>query len=739
MKTDIIKYILYSVVLLFLHYVEKTYGLIAFSIPFYFALSYHRQNLLILSPIFIATAMITDFKVWNLLYSATPVIVNAVALLFHYKLKVRPKALHVTLYSILSVVPEVVIKAVDLKSIIILLIGVVISIPILYSCLCLIYATVIKKLAYPLTRAELISAGAFLVIIGMGLQKVNIYWFEVYSLISVLITSIAPLISKRAPILTSVALGVGGALGGNLNQLAITVTYGVAVSTIPKDYSYFGGIIGIAITALLTLVDKNNNNYLSLVAPAVSTLVIILIPNKVKKKISDYFNHEGGALTRAVINKNRAETEAKLIMLSESLKEVAGALTEDCKEEKLNPQLLAREVAKRCCESCPFYENCKRDLGGNSTEVVMVELMCSAVNLGKASILDASPFLSGRCRNLHGLIVTANECLNRRMEVVEEMDGITENRKLLKEQVEGLSGILLGLGKEVGRPLTYDTVLERRIAEAFNRHAIAVSEIVVVKDGPICLSVMERDSKNPNIGSTISKITGTKMAIIDKKPTINGRVAMVFERAPKYRVAYGERILSKEDLSGDKGAVTRISPRKVMLTISDGMGHGGGAERNARCAISLIESLYKSGFEHETVLRSVATLLKVRNKEEFNAIDIAVIDTETGEVDFIKQGGRDGYLLTPDGLEVIKAESLPLGIVEGSAPTTERRKITTSDFIVLISDGVVDGLGEERLEEILTSIKTRNPDDICATVIDNLNRFSPDERDDCSIIVARLF
>ena len=272
-----------------------------------------------------------------------------------------------------------------------------------------------------------------------------------------------------------------------------------------------------------------------------------------------------------------------------------------------------------------------------------------------------------------------------------------------------------------------------------NRKAVSVSEIVAIKDGAISVNVLERDSKNPIIGNTISKITGTKMAIIDKKPSVNGRVTVVMERAPKYRVAYGERLLAREDVSGDKGSVIRISPSKVMLTISDGMGHGDGAGRNAKCAISLIESLYKSGFEHETVLRSVEALLKVRNKEEFNAIDIAVVDTETGEVDFIKQGGRAGYVITPDGLEVIKADSLPLGIIEGSAPTTERRKITTSDFIVLISDGVVDGLGEERLEEILTAIKTRNPDDICSQVIENLNRLAGEERDDCSIIVARLF
>ena len=142
---------------------------------------------------------------------------------------------------------------------------------------------------------------------------------------------------------------------------------------------------------------------------------------------------------------------------------------------------------------------------------------------------------------------------------------------------------------------------------------------------------------------------------------------------------------------------------------------------------------------HETVLKSVGTLLKVRNKEEFNAIDIAVIDTETGDVDVIKQGAREGYVITPEGLKEISCGSLPLGIIDGVSPVTQTLKLTPRDFIIMFSDGVIDGLGKERLEEILTKVDTRNPDEICERVMSNVEKIAPDERDDCSMICARLF
>ena len=58
---------------------------------------------------------------------------------------------------------------------------------------------------------------------------------------------------------------------------------------------------------------------------------------------------------------------------------------------------------------------------------------------------------------------------------------------------------------------------------------------------------------------------------------------------------------------------------------------------------------------------------------------------------------------------------------------------------MLVSDGIIDGLGKERIEEILSKTNTRNPDEICSQVMENVVNLVGEDRDDCSIIVARLF
>ena len=178
-----------------------------------------------------------------------------------------------------------------------------------------------------------------------------------------------------------------------------------------------------------------------------------------------------------------------------------------------------------------------------------------------------------------------------------------------------------------------------------------------------------------------------------------------------------------------------------MIVLSDGMGHDAPAARNSRYAVSLIESFYKAGFEHKTVLRSVGGLLALRGKEEFNAVDIAVIDTFTGEVDIIKQGARESFIVRKGEVEVVECGSLPLGIVLGAEPVTYSTRLQPGEFLVMVTDGVADAIGREGLTELLSGLDTVNPDDVAEAVITDFTRLQGDnsERDDGSVIAARIF
>ena len=156
-------------------------------------------------------------------------------------------------------------------------------------------------------------------------------------------------------------------------------------------------------------------------------------------------------------------------------------------------------------------------------------------------------------------------------------------------------------------------------------------------------------------------------------------------------------------------------------------------------ALGLIEHFYRAGFDHMTVVSAVGRLLSLRSKEEFNAVDIAVIDTVTGSAEFIKVGGRESFIVRKGLVDVVESDSLPIGILEEVEAVTERRRLFPNTFIVMVSDGVIDVLGREKLIELLGNVRSGNPDEVAATVMEATVREAGKERDDASVLVGKIF
>ena len=739
MKTDILKYGVVAILFTFFHFIEAKCGIAFLAVPFLFALTLSKQNLLITAPMFFGLGIAINFSLWNLLFWATPIVILLITLFIHYKIGKRPKSWLFMLYALISYTPRLVLGALSLGNVVYEVAGAVLCLPTFYLFLSILYATITKRLNYPLSTFEKLSFFFFTVVSGFGLFYLKIFFFSIYEFVLLIMLMLLPLTGRTNALFCSVGMGIG-ALFHSGEAFACSIAYGVIVSLFKREYAYFGGVGAVALKGIAILFGVLKEGYLGLIAIALATIIVIVIPSKIKTRVVARFSPPSGAVTRALINKNRAIIRDKIAHLSSCFYEVGASLKREESAKELNARELASEVVNAVCKRCSHFQACKKKLGGNSTEMVVQELMGSAIEMGKASILDASPFLSSQCVRLNGLIVKANEILYEREELNKKEREKEESKSLLREQVEGLGSVLTNLSKEVGSPIVYDLKRERSLRDAFNEAGIAVSELVVYENGNLCMDLSEDDARKSRVREIVSRTMGAPMKVIEEKKSVDGRVSVTYGREAKYKVAYGERVLSASESGvGDREAVVRLSESKIMLCLSDGMGHGKEAEENSTCAINLIKSLYKAGFDHLTVLRSVQALLKTRQKEEFNAVDIAVIDTFTGEVDVIKQGAREGYVITPDGLEEIACGSLPLGIVEEVVPVTEVKKLTTRDFIVLLSDGIIDGLGKERLEEILSKIDTRNPDDICSIVMDNVVSFVGEDRDDCSIICARLF
>lgn len=738
-KVEIVKYAVYFVLLTFLHYTESIIGISAFSVAFFFGLVYNRNNLLVLAPLYVASAVIVDFGWQSAVIAVIPPIVASLALFIHYKIRKKLSVPAVTAYAVVSALPRIAFSLGSIGEVVAFSVGTLLIIPLTYVFVSVQYLVLVKKFAFKLTYGEFFSVIVALVVVGAGLSVPSIKGVKVYYAAMTFAVLIAVFVGRGAGITVALALGTGGSLSGNIEVMAISALYGGLIACFNPSFGYIGGISALAFNALGIALGYIEGEYYVLVAPAIGIIISIVVPNSVKRKISTFNRGSSDGLTRSIINKDRAETALKIECLGSALKEMSSAIVPSSARPEINSDEIAKEVSAKCCGSCPMMESCVQALGGNSTDVALKELTESAVYAGRASILDASPFLSSRCRRLNGIITATNEFIAKVMRKTAESEAFDEDKKLLKEQVEGLAEVLDGISTEIAEPLTYNKSVERAVLEAYNTRSVAVNDVCVTGER-VSFTVSEQDAQKPKIIEILESVIGKAMRLTSSVPTVNGKVDLFFEPAPRYRIAYGERVISAfDDGCGDKETVIKIGTDKAMIVLSDGMGHGRNADENSSRAVKLISSFYKAGLDHATVLKSVARLMKLGAKEEFNAIDIAVIDVFTGETDIIKQGARESYLVDNGEVVVIGRGSLPLGIVDEIVPFTDTVTLTTQSFLVLVSDGVSDVIGVDGMVELLSSLDTRNPDDIAEAVMNNTMRIAGKERDDASVIVVRLF
>lgn len=749
-KNIIIRYALYFLIFAFYFYLEDTLGIRPFAIAFFMALVYCRQNILILSPLYIAAAVLVSPTLIALIYAAVPCLLIAAAFFIHYKIRVKVRLVMIGIYTFLSQIPLIVAETGDLYGAVNTVVSVLGAQLFLYAAVTVLYAILGKGLKFRLTTQEIICASAVFASFGMGFYAVELYGCTpFYTFLAVAVLA-ALFIDGKSAVIVAASIGLGGSVtAGNPSPLALSVLYGLVAACFTHDAQYFAGLAVIAADAIFRAFFNLGEifSYYSLIPPALGVGIFFAVPNKYKKALGVFaVCLKEKQASRMLVNRDRQLVADRLNNLSRVFCEIEDILHIEnaARNQEKDIAAISVEVCEKCCRGCVSYSSCKEALGGGDPAEVVSGLVNAALDNGRASILDTPPFLSSRCRKINGVINAVNDAVSRYKVSGERRAGIEEGRAMVSSQMGGVAVILNELKKDVEKTLSYDAATEQKIIENLAATNIAATEAAVfcdsAKNRSLTLVMRESDISNTALQDTVSEVMGVRMEIVKTEKAIQGMCAVHFERAPLYKVVYGERDITKEGspATGDRHGAVKISQNKIMLILSDGMGSGKSAGLSGSYAMSLIESFYRAGFDYTTVINSVSRLLSLREGEDFSAVDIAVVDTAEGTADFIKLGGRESFIVNKGAVEVIECGSLPLGIIDEPVPVIEKRTLSSGTFIVMVSDGVIDVLGREAMTALLSESRTLNPDTLAANIMAELLRMKPEAQDDASILVARI-
>ena len=246
-----------------------------------------------------------------------------------------------------------------------------------------------------------------------------------------------------------------------------------------------------------------------------------------------------------------------------------------------------------------------------------------------------------------------------------------------------------------------------------------------------------------NISSILTKNLGDK--IIFMKDEMADNYIQTYTSEDKYILQIGSSKVTKDgsSVSGDCNLQMKLEDGKYLLAISDGMGTGRGARSGSKLAIDTLEKMLKSGFDDEELIGFINDKVNINTDPEMYAtLDFAILDMFTGNVKIAKSGACNTYIKNKKTVNVIKSETMPVGIVEKTELDVQTINVSDGDIIIMCSDGLLEiqnDISKDWIQEYIKNINTTNvqkiADLIVAEAIDNSFGIA---RDDITVIIAKV-
>ena len=220
-----------------------------------------------------------------------------------------------------------------------------------------------------------------------------------------------------------------------------------------------------------------------------------------------------------------------------------------------------------------------------------------------------------------------------------------------------------------------------------------------------------------------------------------------FQEEPKFYLLTGtaKAVKETEKISGDNYSFYEGEDGRMAVILSDGMGSGEKACRDSERVVELTERLLEAGFRKEAAIQMINGALASSGQEEnMSTLDLCDINLYTGECEFIKVGAACTYIKRGRLVDRLSAQNFPLGVFGQLEPEVMYRTLQNGDYVIMLSDGVLDalsqGIGEEVLPEIIGKMDYSNPNEIANQILTySLAQSKGQIRDDMTVLVTGMW
>ena len=341
--------------------------------------------------------------------------------------------------------------------------------------------------------------------------------------------------------------------------------------------------------------------------------------------------------------------------------------------------------------------------------------------------------------------------------VESQSNRLSDMRRNFIRQLGQIGEIITNFQGELFEQSARVDYFENRIMEKLGRLGVAVSKAVPVrgKNDRIevyisCYMQKENVVNGKILSKKISQIIGKHMVCVDRSEDVVGQTESIFYfiEEGKYMLTTGVMRKNREGevFCGDNFSVTKLDAQKAVLMLSDGMGSGENAYVKSGQIVDLLEQFLSAGFCRELAIELLNSFISFLSDGNVSStLDLTMIDFYTGTADFIKLGASTTFIKRKDKkVEYIRSTSLPVGVLEQVEFDTCARKLYHGDMVVMISDGVLDGIifenKETYLADLIAKIETNNVQVVAETIMEDIRTMQRGSmRDDSTVLVAGIW
>ncbi|MDQ0233293.1 stage II sporulation protein E [Metabacillus malikii] len=550
---------------------------------------------------------------------------------------------------------------------------------------------------------------------------------------------------------------------GNLYHMSLLAFSGL-LGGLLREGQKIGTAIGLLIgTLLISLYGQGSTELMTtMIESLIAILLFFITPKIITARLAKHIpgTNEHSQEQQQYVRKIRDVTAHRVDQFSQVFQALSESFAtfyekNEPEEEQRETDLFLSNITESTCQNCFKKEKCWVN-NFDTTYDLMQRIMHESKQNTYQNNLKLKKDFQRHCSKSNKVEEAIEQEINYFQANQKLKREVQESRRLVAEQLLGVSHVMEDLSNEIKRERENHFVQEEQILDALQNFGIEIVNVDIfnLEQGNVDI---EMSIPFCNGHGECEKIIAPMLSDILEESIIvkheecanypNGYCHVSFGSAKKYKIDTGVAHAAKGGglVSGDSYSMIDLGVGKFAVAISDGMGNGVRAHFESNETIKLLQKILQTGIEEKVAIKTINSILSLRTTDEiFSTLDLAVVDLQDGNSKFLKIGSTPSYIKRGDKIIRIQASNLPMGIIDDFDVDVVGEKLKAGDLLIMMSDGIFEGPKHVEnydlwMKRKISEIKTTNPQEVADLIMEEVIRTRAGKiEDDMTVVVSSI-